>query len=94
MKADRHNTGKLKWSLVEFSSLEDMVRVLEFGAEKYSPDNWKKGLDQKEIVESMLRHIFAYMRGEKMDPESGLPHVGHIQCNAMFLAYMDNKPTP
>jgi hypothetical protein len=93
MAADRFNTGKLKWSLVDFESLEDMVRVLEFGAEKYSVDNWKKGLPTKEIVESMLRHTFAYLNGEDLDPESGLPHLGHIQCNAMYLSYMGkHKP--
>lgn len=41
-KADRFNEGKPKWSLIPFSALEPMVRVLEFGANKYSPNNWKK----------------------------------------------------
>jgi len=44
-KALRYNTGKLRWSLVHYRSLEPMVRVLEFGATKYSPDNWKLGMD-------------------------------------------------
>ena len=41
-KALRHNTGKLKWGLVDFKSLEPMVEVLEFGAKKYAPFNWQK----------------------------------------------------
>jgi hypothetical protein len=84
----RYNSGKLQWSLVDFDALEDMVKVLEFGAKKYSEDNWKKGLKTNEIAESMMRHLFAYLRGEDIDPESGLPHTGHIMCNAMFLSYM------
>lgn len=92
-RATRHNEGKLKWSLVHFDSFHPMVRVLEFGAEKYSIDNWKKGLYTKEICESMLRHIFAYLNGEDIDGDSKLSHVGHIQANAMFLGYMDmNMP--
>lgn len=87
-KADRFNEGKPQWSLVDFKSLEPMVRVLEFGAEKYDRHNWKKGLTTSSICESLLRHVFALMNGQETDPESGLPHVGHIQCNAMFLAYM------
>lgn len=84
----RYNDGKLKWSLVDFDALEDMVKVLEFGAQKYSANNWKKGLNTDEIAESMMRHLFAYLQGEDIDPESGLPHTGHIMCNAMFLSYM------
>src|SRR5690554_3303535 len=86
--AVRYNSGKLQWSLVDFDALEDMVKVLEFGAKKYAADNWKKGLKTNEIAESILRHLFAYLRGEDIDPESGLPHTGHIMCNAMFLSYM------
>jgi len=88
---ERFNEGKLKWSMVDFKSLEPMVRVLEFGAKKYSVDNWKKGLDPKEVLESLLRHAFAISDGEEFDPESGLSHIGHIQCNAMFLEFMSKK---
>lgn len=85
---DRHNAGKLRWSLVDMDALEDMVRVLEFGAKKYADHNWKNGLPNTAICESMMRHMQAFLRGEDTDPESGLPHTGHILCNAMFLAYM------
>lgn len=87
-KGDRYNDGKRQWSLVDFDALEDMVKVLEYGAIKYAPNNWKRGLDTRQICESMMRHIVAYLRGENNDPESGLPHTGHIMCNAMFLSYM------
>lgn len=86
-EALRFNTGKPQWSLVDFPSLEPMVKVLEFGAQKYAPFNWQKGFDQRILMESLLRHAFAYLNGEETDPESGLSHIGHIQCNAMFLEY-------
>lgn len=85
---DRLNKGKLRWALVDFDALEDMVRVLEFGATKYDDHNWKKGLKSTEVCESLLRHVFAFMRGEDIDKESGESHIGHILCNAMFLSYM------
>lgn len=84
----RYNTGKLKWSLVSWKALGPMVRVLMFGAEKYDDHNWKKGLNWTEILESMQRHMNAFIDGEDDDPESKLSHVGHILCNAMFLSYM------
>jgi hypothetical protein len=86
-EALRYNAGKGKWSLVDYQSLMPMVKVLEFGALKYSPDNWKKGLNRKEILESMMRHLAALMDGEECDQESTIAHMGHIQCNAMFYNY-------
>ena len=83
----RYNEDKLQWGLVDFDALESMVRVLEHGAQKYDAWNWKKGLPYVSVTESMLRHIYAFLRGEDIDPESGLPHTGHIMCNAMFLDY-------
>lgn len=92
-RADRFNTGKLKWSLVDFTALGPMVEVLEYGAAKYEAHQWKKGLPVTETCDSLMRHLFAFMGGENNDPESGKPHVGHILCNAMFLSYMlQNKP--
>lgn len=93
-KGLRYNEGKPKWSLVDFQSLEPMVEVLEYGADKYTTDrgsgrdNWKKGMPVLEVCESLLRHTFALMRGEINDSESGKQHIGHIQSNAMFIAYM------
>ena len=89
MAGARFNTGKLKWSLVSMLALAPMVRVLMFGAQKYSSHNWKGGLKYTEICESLQRHMTAFMEeGEDNDPESKLAHVGHIMCNAMFLSYM------
>ena len=87
-KGDRYNTGKPQWGLVPFSALEPMVKVLEFGAEKYAAYNWMKGLPIQEICESLLRHVHAFLEGEDNCPESGLSHIGHMQCNTLFLAWM------
>lgn len=87
----RFNDGKLEWALVDFKALEPMVKVLEFGAKKYDAHNWKKGLPITKICESMLRHTFALLNGEDVDPESGIEHTGHILCNAMFLSDMMQK---
>jgi hypothetical protein len=92
-QALRYNQGKVQWSLVDYKSIEPMVRVLEYGCKKYAKENWKKGMPASQIIESMLRHTFKLLEGELVDPESGIEHVGHIQCNAMFLAYvLKEKP--
>ena len=86
----RFNEGKPRWSLVNFKSMEPMIRVLEYGADKYSDHNWQKGLNKIEILECMQRHLAALIDGEINDPESGRQHIGHIMCNAMFYSYFEN----
>ncbi len=89
----RFNTGKLRWGLVHYKSLEPMVRVLMYGAEKYAADNWKKPIkDNRENLECLQRHLAALMDGELNDPETGQPHIGHIMCNAMFFQYHQDNP--
>ena len=83
--AARFNQGKPKYSMLDLTCLKPGVRVLEFGADKYERDNWKKGMPVSQILDSLLRHVSALQRGEFVDQESGLPHIGHIQCNALFL---------
>ena len=89
-KGNRYNDNKPKFSLIDLNSMQECAKVLEFGAKKYSRDNWKKGLVMTEILDSMLRHIAALQNGEWNDPESGLSHIGHIQCNALFLGCKNN----
>lgn len=90
-KSDRFNNGKTQWSIVDFKSIESLPKVLEFGAKKYSRDNWKKGLDLNQILDSMSRHLFELIDGNYLDEESGLSHMGHIMCNAMFYEYHYKK---
>lgn len=87
----RYNEGKPQWSLVDFDSIEPLVRVLEYGCIKYARDNWKKGLNKDQILDSMMRHLVRLMNGELQDIESGCPHIGHIMANAMFFYYMETK---
>lgn len=87
----KHDSSKTDWSLMPFEAVEEINRVLEFGAQKYSAHNWKTGSGFKysRVLNSLLRHIFAYIRGEDRDPESGLSHLAHAGCNIVFLLYYE-----
>ena len=87
-QALRYNEGKLQWSMIDFKSLEGMVKVLEMGAQKYSRNNWKLGMPVTQVCESLMRHLFAFMSGEDKDPESGESHMSHVLVNAMFVEYI------
>jgi len=94
-KALRYNEWKLQWHLLHIPFIEWVIKVLEFGAEKYSPDNWKKPMDRNTVLDSQMRHQAALMKGEEIDSDSGLPHIYHLACNAMFYSYhmLESPPT-
>jgi hypothetical protein len=69
-------------------AIEELAKVLTFGQQKYSAWNWCKGIKTSRLVAAVLRHIFAYMRGEDRDPETGLHHIAHAMCCCMFIIGM------
>lgn len=89
----RYNTGKPLLSMLDEMphALDGATKVLEFGAQKYARKNYQKGLPLTQIYDSMRRHQLAWLNGEDLDPESGLPHVDHIVVNALFLAELTRR---
>ncbi len=69
--------------------IEEMARVMMFGEKKYTRDNWRLGADYSSILDGMGRHINKRIKGEKLDDESGLSHMAHLACRAMFLYYYE-----
>lgn len=81
----RYNDGKPAYELVPLWALASCARVFNYGRRKYAEWNWAKGSAWSVPLGSILRHLSALQRGELVDPESGLPHTGHILCNALML---------
>lgn len=78
--------GKLDYTLLPWDALEDVVRVLEFGAQKYARDNWKHVENaETRYTAAAFRHMVARMNGEKTDPETGLDHLAHAMCCLLFI---------
>jgi hypothetical protein len=82
----KDDSGKPRWSLVPWKGMALVLEVLEGGARKYSPDNWRRVQDKEERYrEAFLRHALDFAKGEWSDKESHLPHLAHAVCNALFL---------
>jgi hypothetical protein len=79
---------KPRTDLLDPDFLVGVSDVLGFGAKKYAAHNWRGGISYSRLIGAILRHCFAIMRGEDTDPESGLPHTGHLGCCVMFLHWM------
>ena len=87
---------KNRLELIDPMFVLGLGRVLSFGADKYEAWNWRTAQsteDQNRIKGAMLRHMMAYINGEKNDPETGESHLHHISCNSMFLDYFDRMST-
>jgi len=84
--------GKLPWELLPEDAIEEVVKVLQFGAKKYAPRNWEKGIAFGRLYGAIRRHGVAWFRGEDNDPETGLSHLAHLACEALFaLAFVVRK---
>lgn len=84
-KPAKDTEGKWRPDLVPWKVVIAISRVREYGVKKYgSVDNWKK-VESKEYLNAVARHLIARFRGERIDPESGLPHSWHIACNIAFI---------
>ena len=84
----KYDQGKLRVDLLDPLALDGLAKVLGFGAVKYAAHNWRGGISYSRLIGAALRHLFAILRGEDNDPESGLPHVDHLGCCWMFLSNM------
>jgi len=84
----RHNEGKPQLSYVMLGKevAAGEAAVWQRGAQKYARGNWLKGMSWVSSSDSLLRHITAFLNGEDLDPETGLPHVDHIVCSAKILS--------
>jgi hypothetical protein len=81
----RKDAGKVPLDLMPTDALEMVARVIEFGAKKYRRRGWEVGIPYSRVVGPLLRHVFKWMRGEDNDPETGLSHMAHAACNALFI---------
>ena len=84
--------GKLEYGLLPPLALEEVVKVLTFGAQKYDRDNWQVVPESKRrYFDALQRHVWAWKKGEQMDSESGIHHLAHAMCCLMFLYEHDVK---
>ena len=88
----KNDKDKDRWDLLPLSPIQQIVKVLGHGAEKYSDNNWQHVDNAKARYEAaMWRHIYAHKSGEWLDKESGLPHLAHAGCCLLFWLWFELK---
>ena len=83
-KAD---AGKLEIDMVPTQIIRDIAEVRMYGNAKYhDPQNWKT-VEMRRYINAMLRHTLAFVDDPLgVDPESGIPHYKHAECNWAFIS--------
>ncbi len=81
----KHDNEKVPLDLLSPIALLATAKVMAVGAKKYSAHNWRGGFKWSRLIGACMRHLLAYMAGEDLDPETGLPHIDHLACEVMFL---------
>ena len=90
----KDDTEKPRMDLLPFEALEEVAKVLTFGAKKYAANTWQKVKDAEgRYVAALLRHLSAYNQGKTFDEESGLSHAAHMATNALFILWFEIQAT-
>lgn len=91
----KYDSGKPRMDLLLSgcpNALEQVSQILTFGAQKYSAHSWQtvpQGEDR--YLAALLRHLTAHGKGEVTDPESGMSHLAHAACNALFILELEAR---
>ena len=67
----------------DIKQITRMAKVLQYGASRYEPNNWRL-IPQEEHINHALIHIIAHLAGDTQDD-----HIDHALCRLM-MAYATN----
>lgn len=81
---------KMRWDLLPMQEIEDIVRVYHLGAKKYAENSWQNVSNGFERYRAaLMRHMMAYIDGERYDMELGVNHLASVAWNAIALLWYD-----
>lgn len=81
----KDDADKLRFDLIPVRPLELVAEVYTIGAKKYADRNWEKGLKWGRVFAAMMRHAWAWWRGEIRDPKDGQHHLASVVWCALTL---------
>jgi hypothetical protein len=87
----KHDGEKVRLDLIPHELIFGVGNILSFGADKYGARNWELGMNWGRPFAAMMRHMWAWWRGEKLDPETGKSHLWHAACCVAFLMAYEER---
>lgn len=74
-----------RYDLIPAGPLKLLAEHYGRGAKKYEERNWEKGYKWSLSFAAMMRHAWAFWRGEDIDAETGSPHLVAVAWHAFCL---------
>jgi len=88
-EGNKYDQNKVRFELLPQASLQEIAKVLTFGAQKYESWNWSKGIAYSRLLGATFRHLGAWAVGQDKDKETGLSHLAHAGCCILFMLWME-----
>ena len=89
----KNDADKLRYDLMPPYPLSELARVYTIGANKYGDHNWEEGLKWGRVFGALLRHAFAWWRGDRLDPTDGQHHLASVAwCALALIEYERTHP--
>lgn len=99
VKGIKFDGDKLKYSLLDWDVISEVVKILQHGEQKYTQiledgtkvsgaENWKKvdNLEER-YFNAAMRHLLQGRYESPTDSDTGKLHYAHAICNLMFLSW-------
>lgn len=78
--------GKGRYDLLPPRAIHRLAKRFEFGAKKYADRDHEKGISNKQLLDSALRHTFQYMKGDNSED-----HLSAAVWNLMIIIEQEEK---
>lgn len=81
------------FSQIPAGPLTELAEHYGRGAQKYDAHNFRKGYNWSLSIDALSRHLWAFIGGEDIDPETGSKHITAVAWHAIALSsFMDEHP--
>jgi hypothetical protein len=91
MEGRKDDSEKIRLDLIPPELVFAVGSILTFGAVKYADRNWEKGMKWGRVFGALMRHMWAWWRGDTCDPETGKSHLWHAACCITFLIAYEER---
>lgn len=88
----KFDEGKLRYDLVPSLAFEEVVKAWTIGSKKYGDRNWENGLNYGRTFAALMRHAWAWWRGESYAKDDGQHHLAAVAWNALVLLHFELNP--